>query len=89
MNEHKDFILQKNIWRSIGREMSMDALTLVNLAESDAILILSKVATVVTVSMYSWWRHFLHRNAVRWRHYVFYNVNNGRIRLGDFRGAHF
>ena len=76
MNEHKDFILQKNIWRRIGREMGMEAPTLANLAESDAILILSQVATVVTVSMYSWWRHFWHGNAVRRRNYDLYNVNN-------------
>ena len=53
MNEHKDFFLQNN----------NDALTLANLAESDAILILSKVTPVVTVSKYSWWRHFWHGNA--------------------------
>ena len=41
MNELKDFILQKNIRRRIGREMGMDALTLANLAELDAILIVS------------------------------------------------
>ena len=76
INEHKDFILQKNIWRRIGREMGMDAFTLVSLAESEAILILSKVATVAIVSMYSWWRHFWHGNAVQRRHYDLYNVNN-------------
>ena len=54
----------------------MDALTLANLVESDAILILSKVAIVVTVSMYSSWRHFSHGNAARRRHYGLYNVNN-------------
>ena len=40
-----------------------DALTLANLAELDAILILSKVTPVVTVSKYSSWRHFWHGNA--------------------------
>ena len=53
MNEHKDFFLQNN----------NDALNLANLAESDAILILSKVAPVVTVSKYSWWCHLWHGNA--------------------------
>ena len=75
-NEHKDFVLQINIWWRIGREMGIDALALANLAESDIILILSKVAPVITVSMYSWWRHFSDGNAVRRRHYGLYNVNN-------------
>ena len=76
MNEHKDFVLQNNIWRHIGSEMVIDALALANLAESDIILTLSKVAPVITVSMYSWWCQFLHGNAVRRRHYGLYNVNN-------------
>ena len=59
-NEHKEFVLQNNIWRRIGREMGTDALALANLAESDIISTLSKVAPVITVSMYSWWHHFSH-----------------------------
>ncbi len=51
----------------------IDALALANLAESDIIFTLSKVATVIIVSMYSWWRHFSHGNAVRRRHYGLYN----------------
>ena len=43
-------------------------------AQSVAILILSKVAPVVTASMYSWWGHLLHVNAVQWRHYGLCNV---------------
>ena len=35
-----------------------------------------KGAPVITVSMYSWWRHFSHVNAVRRRHYGINNVNN-------------
>ena len=50
-NEHKEFALQNNRWRRIGREMGIDALALANLAESDIVLTLSDVATVVTVSM--------------------------------------
>ena len=75
-NEHKEFVLQNNIWRRIGCEMGIDALALANLVESDIILTLSKVAPVITVSMYSLWRHFLHGNAIRRRHYGLYNVNN-------------
>ena len=43
------------------REMGMDALTLANLGRQNQKpfgFYLLKVATVVTVSMYSWWRHF-------------------------------
>ena len=50
-NEHKEFILQNNIWMRIGHEMGIDALALANLAESDTILTLSKVVPVITVSM--------------------------------------
>ena len=50
-NEHKEFVLQNSIWMRIGREMGIDALALANLAESDIILILSKVVPVITVSM--------------------------------------
>ena len=75
-NEHKEFVLQNNIWRRIGSEMGIDALALANLTESDIILTLSKVAPVITVPMYSWWRHFSHGNAVQRRRYGLYNVNN-------------
>ena len=74
-NEHNEFVLQNNIWRRIGREMGIDALALAKLAESDIILTLSKVAIFIAVSMYSW-RHFLHGNVIRRRHYGLYNVNN-------------
>ena len=32
---HKDFILQKNVWRHIGRVMGMDALNLANLGRQN------------------------------------------------------
>ena len=50
-NEHKEFVLQNNILMRIGGEMGIDALALANLAESDIILTLSKVAPVIIVSM--------------------------------------
>ena len=57
--------MQNNIWRRIGREMGVDALTLANLAELDAILILSKVA-LVTVSQDSRFKIFIHSNHLPW-----------------------
>ena len=57
------------------REMGTDALALANLAESDIISTLSKVAPVITVYVLVVAPLFA-RNAVRRRHYDLYNANN-------------